>query len=266
MLDRFNRKINYLRVSVTDRCNLRCVYCMPEEGIKLLKHNDILSFDEIVDVCKTAVSLGVTKIRLTGGEPLVRKGIASLVEQIANIDGVEDLGMTTNGILLPEFAQDLKNAGLNRVNISLDTLDPDEYRKITRCGDFSKVMQGIEAAKKAGLEPVKLNAVVYNEQNVEMKEALKKFANDNGLRIRFISQMHLETGEFSVVEGGTGGDCEICNRIRLTANGFIKPCLFSDDEYSVRELGVKEAILKAVEFKPEKGISCHKGDFYNIGG
>jgi len=239
---------------------------MPEEGIKLLKHNDILSFDEIVDVCKTAVSLGVTKIRLTGGEPLVRKGIASLVEQIANIDGVEDLGMTTNGILLPEFAQDLKNAGLNRVNISLDTLDPDEYRKITRCGDFNKVMQGIEAAKKAGLEPVKLNAVVYNEQNVEMKEALKKFANDNGLRIRFISQMHLETGEFSVVEGGTGGDCEICNRIRLTANGFIKPCLFSDDEYSVRELGVKEAILKAVEFKPEKGISCHKGDFYNIGG
>ncbi len=266
MLDRFNRKINYLRVSVTDRCNLRCVYCMPEEGIKLLKHNDILSFDEIVDVCKTAVSLGVTKIRLTGGEPLVRKGIASLVEQIANIDGVEDLGMTTNGILLPEFAQDLKNAGLNRVNISLDTLDPDEYRKITRCGDFNKVMQGIGAAKKAGLEPVKLNAVVYNEQNVEMKEALKKFANDNGLRIRFISQMHLETGEFSVVEGGTGGDCEICNRIRLTANGFIKPCLFSDDEYSVRELGVKEAILKAVEFKPEKGISCHKGDFYNIGG
>ncbi len=266
MLDRFNRNITYLRVSVTDRCNLRCIYCMPKEGIKLLKHKDILSFDEIVNVCKTAVDLGVSKIRITGGEPLVRKGIVNLVELIANINGVRDLCMTTNGILLSKFAKDLKNAGLMRVNISLDTLDPDEYTQITRGGDITKVIQGIVAAQKAKLAPIKINSVIFDKKNTHMKEALKKFASNMGLQIRFITQMHLETGEFSVVEGGTGGDCAICNRIRLTANGFIRPCLFSDDQYSVRDLGAENAIRKAIYFKPEKGISCHKGNFYNIGG
>ncbi|PLX06468.1 MAG: radical SAM protein [Marinilabiliales bacterium] len=237
MLDKFNRKITYLRVSVTDRCNLRCEYCMPAEGIKLIAHKDILSFDEIVNVCRTAAYHGVNKIRITGGEPLVRKGIVDLVRSISAIEGVDDIGMTTNGILLPKFANELKNAGLMRVNISLDTLDPDEYRKITRGGEITSVIQGIVAAQKVGLEPIKINSVVFDNHDNSMKDALKKFAKDMNLQIRFITQMHLDTGEFSIVEGGTGGDCSICNSIRLTANGFIKPCLFSDDQYSVRELG-----------------------------
>lgn len=266
MLDRFNRNITYLRVSVTDRCNLRCIYCMPEKGIKLLSHDEILSFEEIVDVCKSAVDLGVNKIRLTGGEPLVRKGIVDLISSISKIEGVDDLNMTTNGILLGQFAQQLKDAGLMRINISLDTLDPDEYKRITRGGDIQDVIKGIVAAQKAGLEPVKINAVIFDKNDNSMKIALKDFASKMGLQIRFISQMNLETGEFTVVEGGTGGDCAICNRIRLTANGFIKPCLFSDDEYSVREMGVKEALLKAVMYKPAKGVSCSHRNFYNIGG
>lgn len=266
MLDRFNREITYLRISVTDRCNLRCVYCMPEEGVKLISHSEILSFDEIVEVCKTGVELGITKIRITGGEPLVRKGIVNLVESIAKIPGIEDLSMTTNGILLDQFAQNLKSAGLMRVNVSLDTVDPDEYTRITRGGKITDVIKGIVAAQKAGLEPVKINSVIFDQEDDSMKEALKYFADKMGLQIRFISQMNLEYGNFSVVDGGTGGDCKICNRLRLTANGFVKPCLFSDKEYSVRELGAREAMLRAVEFKPEKGVSCLNGNFYNIGG
>jgi GTP 3',8-cyclase len=266
MLDRFNRKITYLRVSVTDRCNLRCVYCMPEDGIPLKNHKDILSFDEIVEVCKAGIDSGINKIRITGGEPLVRKGIVNLTESIAKLPGLEDLSMTTNGILLDQFAQKLKDAGLMRVNISLDTLDPDEYRRITRGGEITDVIKGIVAAQKAGLEPIKINSVIFDKDSDSMKEGLKDFAKKMGLQVRFISRMDLETGDFSVVEGGTGGDCRICNRLRLTANGYIKPCLFSDSEFSVRESGAREAIMKAVEFKPEKGISCMHGNFYNIGG
>ncbi len=134
MFDRFNRTINYLRISVTDRCNLRCRYCMPEEGIKLLRHEDILSFDEITGFTEVAVKHGVNKVRITGGEPLVRKGIVTLVKMIADIEGINDLSMTTNGVLLKDFAADLKTAGLHRVNISLDTTDPERFAYITRGG------------------------------------------------------------------------------------------------------------------------------------
>jgi cyclic pyranopterin phosphate synthase len=239
---------------------------MPKCGITLLKHEEILRFSEIVDVCNVAVSLGVNKIRITGGEPLVRKGIENLVAEIANIKGVDDLSLTTNGILLEEFAQKLKDSGMQRVNISLDTLDPKEYFNLTRGGDIQKVFRGIEAAKKSGLAPIKINAVVFDKNNKNNKQLLKDFALANDLQIRFISQMNLENGEFSIVEGGTGGDCSICNRIRLTANGFIKPCLFSDNEYSIKELGIETAILKAISFKPEKGKVCVGRNFYNIGG
>ena len=266
MFDNYNRHITYLRVSVTDRCNLRCVYCMPSEGVKLMSHNDILSFDEIVDVCKTGIELGINNIRLTGGEPLVRKRIVNLVAEIAKLHGLKDLSMTTNGILLSEFAQQLKDAGLMRVNISLDTLDPEEYTRITRGDKITDVIKGIVAAQKAGLNPVKINAVVFDKEDDSMRIALKDFAQKMGVELRFISQMNLENGDFSVVEGGTGGDCSVCNRLRLTANGLIKPCLFSDSEFSVRELGAREAMLQAVKFKPEKGISCMHGGFYNIGG
>ena len=155
MLDRFDRNINYLRISVTDRCNLRCTYCMPEEGIQLLRHEDILTFDEITSFTKVAVENGVTKVRITGGEPLVRKGITALVRMISDIPGILDLSMTTNGVLLKEFAGELRSSGLHRVNISLDTIDPEKFNTITRSGNINDVFEGIRAAKDAGLLPVK---------------------------------------------------------------------------------------------------------------
>ena len=266
MFDRFNRKINYLRISVTDRCNLRCVYCMPEEGVKLLSHRDILSFDEIVEVTKAAVRKGVDKIRITGGEPLVRKGIVDLVEMIGKIDGIKDYSITTNAILLDKFAKDLVKAGLQRVNISLDTLDPERFRQLTRGGDIQKVFDGIEAAKKAGLEPIKINCVIKESKQEQDAVEVAKYCKEHNLQIRFIEEMDLETGEFGVVQGGSGGDCGICNRIRLTANGTIKPCLFSDISYNVRELGAERAIDLAIGNKPQSGHTNVTGKFYNIGG
>ncbi len=162
MFDRFNRKINYLRISVTDRCNLRCVYCMPENGVPLLKHEDILNFDEIVEFTKIAVSKGIDKVRITGGEPLVRNGIVDLISMISGIKGIKDLSMTTNGVFLDKYADDLIEAGLQRVNISLDTVDPEKYKQITRVGNVQKVFDGIKAAKKAGLKPIKINCVIQN--------------------------------------------------------------------------------------------------------
>lgn len=266
MLDKYNRKINYLRISVTDRCNLRCVYCMPENGVPLLKHDDILSFDEIVTVTKIAVQKGIDKIRITGGEPLVRKGIVDLIRMIGKIEGISDFSMTTNAILLDQFAEDLKKAGLHRVNISLDTIDPEKFSQITRGGDIQKVFAGIEAAKNAGLEPIKINCVIKKDHHESDALTVAKFCNENDLHVRFIQEMNLEKGDFSVVHGGTGGDCGNCNRIRLTANGMIKPCLFSDIQYNVRELGAEKAIDLAVGNKPQSGQVNLTGKFYNIGG
>jgi cyclic pyranopterin phosphate synthase len=265
MFDRFNRQINYLRISVTDRCNLRCSYCMPEEGIRLLDHSDILSFEEIADFTRTAVANGITKVRLTGGEPLVRKNIVELVSMLSAIDGLEDLSMTTNGILLSEHAVDLKKAGLNRINISLDTVNPEQYCQITRNGDLAKVLEGIDAARSAGLEPIKINCVLLGEPDDDSRK-LKQFCEDRGLSLRFIHQMNLKTGEFSTVEGGEGGNCKKCNRVRLLANGDIKPCLFSDLAYNIRKLGHQEALNLAIGNKPRSGTYNQSGEFYNIGG
>ncbi len=266
MLDRYNRNINYLRISVTDRCNLRCKYCMPESGIKLLPHKMILTFDEIVEVVKTGIKLGINKVRLTGGEPLVRKGIVELVSMIWNVEGVKDLSMTTNATFLADFAEDLKNAGLQRVNISLDTLNPETYRLTTRGGNIKYVFEGIEAAKKAGLSPIKINCVVMNSSQEKDAKEVSRFCEENDLKVRFIHQMNLSTGEFSIVEGGDGGNCVKCNRLRLTANGKIKPCLFNDLEFDVRELGIEEAYNQAVLNKPKSGTYNKSGEFYNIGG
>lgn len=266
MLDRYNRHINYLRISVTDRCNLRCTYCMPEEGILLMQHKEILTFDEITEVVRNALKMGITKIRLTGGEPLVRKGIVNLVSMISAIEGITDLSMTTNGILLEELAGPLKAAGLNRVNISLDTLDPEKYRELTRGGDLAKVLKGIDAALSAGLTPVKINCVVFRSSDEEDARMVKEFCRGKGLHPRFIRQMNLQTGEFSIVEGGSGGNCASCNRLRLTANGMVKPCLFDDNEFSVREMGIEQALQAALNSKPEVGCMNHTGQFYNIGG
>lgn len=266
MYDPFNRHINYLRISVTDRCNLRCQYCMPAEGIHMLRHEDILSFDEIEQVTRIAVELGVTKVRITGGEPLVRKGITDLVRMIAAIPGIRDLSMTTNGVLLEEYALTLKEAGLQRVNVSLDTLDPERYRIITRGGDIGRVLAGLQAAKSAGLSPIKINCVVGSLNSESDASAIGDFGKKHGFRVRYIRQMDLSTGEFYVVEGGDGGNCSRCNRLRLTANGLIKPCLFNALGYNVRQLGAREAILKALENKPACGTVNHEEQFYNIGG
>lgn len=266
MLDRFNRNINYLRISVTDRCNLRCIYCMPPGGISLLRREEILSFEEIVDVVRVGVRLGITKIRLTGGEPLVRRGIVHLVELLAGIAGITEITMTTNGILLPAFARKLKDAGLKRINISLDAIDPVRFREITGGGDIERVYAGIEAAMEAGLLPVKINVVRLHDDDEKYIEQVKEYAKVKGLQVRTIHRMNLKTGEFYHVDGGDGGNCKKCNRLRLTASGMIIPCLFSNQEFSVRQLGVMEAFTRALEAKPLHGTRNNRNDFYNIGG
>jgi len=238
---------------------------MPEGGIQLLEKERILSFEEIAEVVKVGAGLGIKKIRLTGGEPLVRKGIVDLVEMINQIDGIEEIAMTTNGILLSKFAKQLKKAGLERVNISLDSVTPELYKKITRGGNLDKVVEGIKAANEAGLSPVKINVVKLREEEQDTK-AIKDFAAEAGAQVRFITQMDLRTGEFTQVEGGDGGNCVICNRLRLLADGTIKPCLFSNKGYNIKEYGIEEAYLKALNAKPKKGAINKVGRFYNIGG
>lgn len=189
MIDAFGREINYLRLSITDRCNLRCQYCMPKEGIQKLDHEEILTLEEIDEIVGTFVDLGINKIRITGGEPLVRKGIISLIEKIRKHDGIKDLALTTNGIHLKEMASALKVAGLNRVNISLDSLDPHKYAMMTRGGKLNKVLEGIEMAKRVGLTPIKLNVVLiggFNDNEIDSFVALTK---DEAIDVRFIELM-----------------------------------------------------------------------------
>jgi cyclic pyranopterin phosphate synthase len=185
---------------------------------------------------------------------------------IAGINEVKDLALTTNGILLGELAAELKSAGLMRVNVSLDTLDPDKFKALTRGGNIQQVLKGIQAALEAGLDPVKINCVVSGSSEEEEAWKVKEFGLLNGLQVRFIRQMDLETGEFGIVDGGEGGNCSICNRLRLTAHGMVKPCLFSEQEFSVRELGAGQALISALESKPLKGCVNRVGRFYNIGG
>ena len=266
MLDKYKRRINYLRISVTDRCNFRCTYCMPEEGIELMSHHNILSFDEIMEVVHEGVARGITKIRLTGGEPLVRKGIITLVKMIADTPGIKDFGLTTNGVYLTKYAKQLAKAGLHRVNISLDTLDPAKFTKLTRVGTLHDVLAGIEAAKEANLQPIKINCVIQKSSNEPDAVSVKEYCDKNDLKIRYIREMDLEKGTFWQVQGGEGGACSICSRFRLTANGNIKPCLFSELEYNVRELGVKNAFDMALENKPKTGTINKVNHFNNIGG
>ncbi len=266
MIDRFGRTIDYLRISVTDRCNLRCCYCMPPEGVPLLRHEDILRLEEIAEVARCAVGLGVTKIRVTGGEPLVRRGIESLVRMLASIDGVGDLAMTTNGQVLEQFAPALAAAGLRRVNVSLDAMDPRRYAAITRGGEVRRVIAGIHAARQAGLNPVKLNCVLSSEGHDQDADDVAEFARREGLEVRFIRRMNLADGRFGKIEGGNGGDCPRCNRLRLTSDGEIRPCLFSDLSFNVRQLGAAEAVARAVAEKPQAGSVCSNRTIHSIGG
>jgi cyclic pyranopterin phosphate synthase len=239
---------------------------MPKEGIRLIDHSEIISYEDILEVIREGISLGITKVRITGGEPLVRKGVVNLVEMIARLEGITDFGMTTNGILLKQFAADLAKAGLHRVNISLDTINPEKYRQITRGGEIGNVLSGIKAAQEAGFSPIKINCVVKNSSTEPDAVEVRKFCKEQDLEVRFIHEMDLDTGCFSLVEGGDGGNCLNCNRLRLTANGMIKPCLFNNLEYSIRELGIREALLHAINTKPEKGKVNNHNFFHNIGG
>lgn len=308
-LDAYNRPISYLRISVTDRCNLRCIYCMPEQGVVWRPHDEVLRYEEIETIVRAAAELGISKIRLTGGEPLVRHGIVNLVSKIARIPGIDDLAMTTNGILLARYAQALADAGLHRVNVSLDTLDPQRFRRITRLGDLSDVLTGIEAAREAGLSPIKINTVVIRGLNDdEVADLAAKSLEADWWNIRFIELMPVGNGELMSEEweaktvtaeeirlriesalgplqparmstgngparyyhlpGGRGTVgfitpisehfCYECNRLRLTADGQLRPCLLSDREIDLRTplrcgadaAEIKALIVKGIQAKP----------------
>lgn len=317
MKDSHGRTIDYLRISLTDRCNLRCIYCMPEEGVRALAHEDILSLEEIERLVRIAAEMGITRVRLTGGEPLVRKGVVDLVRALKATPGIESVALTTNGIMLPRMAEELKAAGLSRVNISLDTLDPEQYAAITRRGSFDEAMAGIESAIEAGFSPVKVNAVVVKALNQDVL-SFARMSIDRPLHVRFIEYMpvgesagacgcgwgkqdvipseelratideqaraagigplrpaskHRPAGwgparyfEFENARGTVGfisplsrHFCSECNRLRLTADGKIRPCLFSDNEFDVRGVlrsgadddAVRDVLYAALGAKPD---------------
>lgn len=305
LVDRYGRRHDYLRISVTDRCDLRCVYCMGSEGVPLLDHSKILSYEEIGKVVTAAARLGIKKIRLSGGEPLVRKGIEKLIKQISCVPGIEDLAMTTNGQLLEKKIPALKEAGLKRVNISLDSLDPLTYREITRGGDLGKVLRALEASLAHGLAPVKINVVLMRDVNEAEIPAFFQLARNYPIHLRFIEYMPMGCqnihwrGKYLPLEAvkeqaqsmgapleplAEEGDCRgpaqlyrlpgaqgliglihpisqhfcsQCNRLRLTADGFIKPCLYWEEEISLKPVldnmeELQNLLRHVLDYKKEK--------------
>ncbi|MFT4445690.1 GTP 3',8-cyclase MoaA [Parvimonas sp. G1967] len=313
MKDRFGRDITYLRISVTDLCNLRCKYCMPESGVKSLCHSDILSIEEIVEIVKVASKNGIKKIRLTGGEPLVRRGFINLCKQISEINEIEDIAITTNGVYLKSMADELFENKVRRINFSLDTLVKEKYNDITRRNDFDKTMESLFYAIKKGFK-VKINVVLIGGFNDDEIQDFVNLANDYDLEVRFIELMQIgETAnwskdkfvsnkivlekvpelEFDGVSGvakiykikGQKGRiglispiscsfCEDCNRIRLTSDGKLKPCLHSKDEINLKGLSgeeLEEVFKRGIFEKPEKhhledGKSESARDMNKIGG
>jgi cyclic pyranopterin phosphate synthase len=268
MFDTYNRRITYLRVSVTDRCNLRCTYCMPEAGIQMKRHADILPYEKIVSIVATAAKMGIHKIRLTGGEPLVRKNIVFLVRELKGVPGVSEVSMTSNGMLMGLLATELKQAGLDRLNISLDTLDAGKYRQITRNGDIEQVFAGIRAARKAGFIATKINMVLIPAFNSNEVEAMQKFCLENGLLLQRIHHYSLQ--DMKTTWHGLAAErplaCNVCNRLRLTADGKLKPCLFSDREFAVDFSDIASSLEKAVQAKPMHGVACRRRENWQIGG
>jgi cyclic pyranopterin phosphate synthase len=282
LVDTFGRVHNNLRISVTDRCNIRCTYCMPET-VRFLPRADLLTFEEIERVVRVAAGLGIDKVRLTGGEPLVRRELPALVARLAAVPGIKDVGLTTNGILLAPMAQALRDAGLRRINVSLDTMDPDRFRALTRRDGWEQVIEGILAAKGAGFAPVKLNALAIKGSTEDDVVPLARFAREHGLELRFIEYMPLDAGnlwdrsrvltaddildrltreigplapapdqdprapamDYDYLDGQgrvgliasvTRPFCGSCNRLRLTADGKLRNCLFALDEADLRPL------------------------------
>ena len=308
-LDAYNRPISYLRISLTDRCNLRCIYCMPAEGVAACNHEEILRYEEIETIVRAAAALGVSKVRLTGGEPLVRLGLVDLVRMLARIPGIDDLAMTSNGILLARYADELARAGLQRVNVSLDTLRPERFQRITRCGELVAVLEGMAAAKRAGLDPIKINTVVIRRMNDDEVVDFARQTMEMAWNVRFIEVMPMGNGlntleadwrdrvvtaneiraqiettlgplEPAKMRAGNGPAryyrlpgapgtlgfitpisehfCYKCNRLRLTADGQLRPCLLSDYEIDLRTPlrqgadveQVKALLLQGIENKP----------------
>jgi cyclic pyranopterin phosphate synthase len=269
MFDSCGRDIHYLRISVTDRCNLRCVYCMPSEGIRLLPHAAILSYEKMAQVARTAVGLGFDKIRLTGGEPLARKGIASFVAMLRSIPGLATLAMTTNGTLLAPLAAELKVAGLDTINVSLDTMDPERYREMTRGGDIALALDGIETAIALGF-PVKLNVVVPDSTEVSQLEAdlrnVQVYAESVGAAVQSIARYRLTEIKRDGGEYDRPPPCASCDRLRLLANGRLRPCLHGELEFPVDFSDIEGSIARAIRAKPARGWTCADLEVGQIGG
>ena len=268
MLDRFSRPIEYLRVSVTDRCNHRCIYCMPETGVPLTSREGILSYEQIQAVVREAVALGIAKVRLTGGEPLIRRNIEGLVLMLAAIPGLRELCMTTNGTRLAAVARQLKANGLDRLNISIDSLDPEKYSRITRGGNLRDALDGVDDAIKAGFNPVKINMVISADTSESEVDAMRSFCREKGLFLQTILQFSLyDRNDLPArLTADRPPVCSTCNRLRLTSDGFLKPCLFSEHEIKVDFNNIRQSILDAVAEKPESGSACRNRPMHAIGG
>lgn len=325
LIDSFNRQHSYLRISVTDRCNLRCSYCMPPTGIQMKDRSEILTFDEIERIVRLVVKLGVNKIRLTGGEPLVRKDLPKLIQKLAKIPGIQTLGMTTNGVLLKSFAHQLKQAGLTNLNISLDSLRPSRFEMISDHQHLNDVIDGIFTSLDAGFQPLKLNVVVMGGINDDELLDFVEFVRDKPINIRFIEYMpfkfnrwnhakfvsyqqmvekiserfELQTlksqdknsvakdfwidgffGTVSFITSMSDHFCGTCNRIRLTADGSIKTCLFHPAEINLRSAlrinasddAIAEMIYSAISAKPyghpsaEELVTIENRSMIQIGG
>lgn len=306
LIDEYKRKIDYLRISVTDRCNLRCVYCMPPEGIDLIESNDILRYEELLRIARVAIGHGVSKIRVTGGEPLVRKGILEFLQSLSSIEGLQDLSLTTNGVLLKDFAQKLKDAGLSRVNVSLDSMKRDRFQKMTRGDNLQDVLDGLEEANRVGLKPVKINMVVIKGFNDDEVVEFALMSKVKPYHVRFIEYMPFNTqegwqrdkcltakqikeliekveplepvidpkgaagpakrykfkdapGEVGFISPISEHFCGSCNRLRLTSDGKLRVCLFSDNEIDIRKAlrdgsgddVIENLLFRAVAEKPE---------------
>ncbi len=265
MLDKFNREINYLRISLTDKCNLRCIYCMPEEGLQLKQHKDIMRYEQIEQIVKEAVLLGINKIRLTGGEPLIKKDIEILIEKIAGIKGIKELCLTTNGILLAEKAKKLREAGLTSINISLDTLQPEKYKEITRGGNLDDVLKGIDEAIAEGFK-IKLNMVVLKDKNEDEIDDIRRFCLNKNITTQLINHFNLKSNKNDEYLFDRPPKCKNCNRIRLLSDGVLKPCLHSEDEYKINFANIRESLQKAILSKPQRGSSCTSRKMFEIGG
>lgn len=301
LYDQFQRKIDYLRLSITDRCNLRCVYCMPEEGLKFFPKDKIMSQDEIIQLVKNFAKMGITKVRLTGGEPLLRRDLPEIIQRIRQISEINDISITTNGTALKYQAKKLKEAGLDRLNISLDTFNPAVYKKMTRGGNIKHVLQGIAAAERAGFKIIKVNTVVVRGENDQEVMDFINYTKDHPINVRFIEYMPIGQeisdwkkeyvpltsifnkcreagltyeplslpgngpadnyqikgyrGSFGLIHPISERFCESCDRLRITSDGYVKACLYWNEELNIRPVindfaAFKEVVQKALNNKP----------------